>query len=134
MSRRSRMERWTVAVATVVVTVAAVALYLTLPTPTPAERSGKVKCLSGAAVVGIWVEAPKGDAGWAVLGDAAQGGSERTYRHRLRYGAHGYSVHVGCGGDAQEWAIGTESQYVRYSNHDFVCDDRPDSSAFRVCS
>jgi hypothetical protein len=134
MNQDTDKNRWSVIAAIAVVAVTATALYVTLPVPSPVELSGQVRCTSGARVVGVWIEAPKGDAGWAETTTASTGQSQTAYRHRLRYGAHSYSLHVGCGGNAQDWAVGTKSPYVHYKNHDFQCNDRPELPNFKSCA
>lgn len=86
MNQDTDKNRWSVIAAIAVVTITATALYVTLPVPSPVELSGRVQCTSGARVVGVWIEAPKGDAGWAEMTAASTDQSQTAYRHRLRYG------------------------------------------------
>lgn len=73
--------------------------------------SGSVVCESGKPVVGVWIASSdgQGDSGFAHLGPPDVVGISRpigfrgTYSYLLPHGGR-YAVHVGCGGNAKNWA------------------------------
>jgi hypothetical protein len=99
------------------------------PAAAPKTVSGVVVCESGAAVVGVWVQAPvSSDSGWA---QQMKVGANRA---RYEYSLHGssYAVHVGCGGTPTQWASDNRSAFVPVGAHSFVCIDHPASSRERT--
>ena len=85
--------------------------------------TGTVECTSHADLVGVWVSAPYGDAGWA------DRRPEPGYSGRTRFARwipHGgpYMVNVGCGGTPQAWAVSASSGPLGRPEVDLLCNDR----------
>ena len=88
------------------------------------DIAGTVECASGAAVVGVWVEAESGpdqNSGWAVYTTTAP--SAATYTFTLQFGGR-FQLHVGCGGSENEWGSSSFTMFVSDSQ-DFLCYDDP---------
>lgn len=80
------------------------AALLTLSVPANAADSGRVYCVNGEAVVGVWVTVQNGTSGWARRGGQ---GSSQTWS----YGTQGkpYKLTVGCGGSPAKWRASTST-------------------------
>jgi len=103
------------------------ALWTTLPTPEPRTVTGSVRCSSGAAVVGVWVEGRSGGSWWADdFTPLTTNPSTASFVKLLPHGGQ-YQVRIGCGGTPADWRTTNYSQYVDDGHHDFICDD-PDNS------
>ncbi len=92
--------------------------------PSAMDIAGTVECASGAAVVGVWVEAESGpdqNSGWAVYTTTAP--SAATYTFTLQFGGR-FQLHVGCGGSENEWGSSSFTMFVSDSQ-DFLCYDDP---------
>jgi hypothetical protein len=87
--------------------------------------SGEVNCSSGAAAVGVWVQATSGS-GWASLTDAG------AYDFTLPE-SESYSLHVGCGGTSASWKIAVYSPYVSGTANSFDCHDVPGGADYKTC-
>lgn len=86
--------------------------------------TGTVVCESGRPVVGVWIAASTGqrDSGYAHLGGSYPKGSTVTYSYQLASG-ESYSVHVGCGGRASDWASSNYSPLLHARSENLRCDD-----------
>src|SRR5690349_6589946 len=102
--------------------VAAATLVATLPEPDPAEVNGTVRCTSGAAVQGVWIEGFSGGSGYASLTPAHRHSPTVSYRYVLPSGGD-YQVHVGCGGTPSDWDRTLRSSYVEPGTRHFLCAD-----------
>lgn len=91
--------------------------------------TGSVTCTSGAAVVGVWVQAAATGSGWATL---AAAGSAMAYSYTLPE-AESYSLHVGCGGTAASWKIAVYGPFELGTDNSFACDDVPGSTGYKAC-
>jgi hypothetical protein len=84
--------------------------------------SGHVECLS-MPVEGVWIAANSGGSGWASWSRAPSDPEEASFSYNLPNGGS-FSVHVGCGGSPQNWAVATYSyNSVSGSGHNFYCYD-----------
>lgn len=83
-----------------------------------------IGCVSGAPVVGAWVEASNGGSGFAnptgVLADGRAG-----FAFELGFGG-AYEVHAGCGGSFQRWKKVLHSTSADDPNRTLLCDDTVD--------
>jgi len=68
--------------------------------------TGGVRCKSGAAVQGVWIETPNGGRGFA---DWSPGSDPSDATFYKEIGASPYAVHVGCGGTPQHWGQDVKS-------------------------
>jgi len=98
------------------------------PAQSPVARtvSGSIECASGAAMVGVWVEAESGPSqnkGWATF--ATTGPATATFQFTLKFGGR-YQLHVGCGGTTSQWGSTSFTNFVS-SSSDFLCHDAPPS-------
>ena len=92
--------------------------------------TGTIVCNSGRPIVAAWIAASSGqkDSGYAHLGPADTVGTSSpvgaigTYSYRLS-GGGSYAVHVGCGGDAADWASRNYSPLLFTSTAHLVCHD-----------
>jgi hypothetical protein len=73
-------------------------------TTTVATAAGKVRCESGADIVGIWISAPYGHAGWADFRRIAGTGSAAAFQRTVASGTP-FALNVGCGGSPEVWAM-----------------------------
>lgn len=114
-----------------IATTAAAASASAVPVATPATAgavhpdsstyvSGTVQCLS-MNVEGVWVAAQSGTSGWASW-SATSNPTIANWHYTLSSG-NSYSLHVGCGGSPQSWAVTTYSPVVSGSGHTFLCWD-----------
>lgn len=115
-----RRHRWSY-VALSGVLLLGVALAVTLPNAEPQELRLRVSCLSGARVVGAWVDAQRGGSGWAQPVQT-NAGDENTYRYRLDFGGS-YQVNIGCGGSPDDWKIAAQSMSTAEVKRVLECDD-----------
>jgi surface antigen len=85
------------------ITVAA-ALTLALAAPGNAASvtvSGTVRCMTGAKVVGVWVQSTGGGSKFASRWAQPRAASVNGYSARVNSGS--IELHVGCGGSTSEW-------------------------------
>jgi hypothetical protein len=106
-------------------------LALTLPDITPVNLHGTVRCDSGAAVQGVWVEGFSGGSHFAATTVGSSGLTAFTYQ--LPYGG-AYQIHVGCGGTPASWQVEPWSDFVRGTGHSFTCYDRRADDRYLTCA
>jgi hypothetical protein len=112
------------AVGIAVEVVIGVVLAITLPRPRPAQAVGTVRCASGAAVQGVWIEGRSGGSDFADLTPDDRRSAEVTYRHTLSNGGR-YQVRVGCGGTPGNWTRTIVSDYLSPGMYRLLCQDLP---------
>lgn len=97
-----------------------------LPTTTTvADRgtqtvTGRVRCESGAPVVGMWIDSSGSNSGWADLTPDAD--NFTAFSREVGADAD-YQLHVGCGGTSETWGAAYFSEFVMESGLSFVCAD-----------
>lgn len=96
-------------------------LAITLPNAQPQELRLRVSCLSGARVVGVWVEAERGGSGWAES-TGENGDDKDAYRYRLEFGGE-FHANIGCGGNSGDWKISAQSGSKANTQRTLECDD-----------
>lgn len=93
-----------------------------------ALAAGQVECVSGRAVVGVWVEPAEGRgdfADWNRLEEP----SRAAFEYSLPDGIN-YSINVGCGGSGRDWATSSSSGLVSSDRFNrFLCYDLQPSDA-----
>lgn len=112
---------WPPWVVLTVILVAGVTLAVSLPRKVDEMIAVDVTCLSGAAVVGVWVEAEMGGSGFSEP-NGELGSSSGTYQYNLTFGGN-YSLNVGCGGSRQIWKTQLSSSVSSHRYRQIVCDD-----------
>jgi hypothetical protein len=128
--RRAKTNTTVVVVAGVVIAVGVAILQL--PRPRLHEVSGRVECLSGRQVTGVWVQdLDSNDSWWAAKQVDPRARNAIGYDADIR-GEH-YQLHVGCGGTVKSWAAAPWSVDVSGTTNDFVCYDAPDAAHFDTC-
>ncbi|MFJ7326981.1 protein kinase [Streptomyces cyaneofuscatus] len=87
--------------------------------PGPTTVRGQVTCISGQAVVGVWLrsDSVKEFAQWKRVGEASA-----AYWYTLP-GPESYHLKVGCGGSPQDWGRSLRSAVVSGTQNSFTCDD-----------
>jgi hypothetical protein len=90
---------------------------------------GEVTCASGANVVGVFLRAKDGEAGWT---NWAPGDSESraSYSFPLQRRV-AFRLGVGCGGSPQHWRVDLVTAWVSPGQRSFVCFDRHQRGARR---
>ena len=84
------------------------------------EVRGRVRCESGAEVVGIWIDSGTGGSGWADRSVADDGWTEFS----IAVGTPiDYQLHVGCGGTPATWATSYFSDFSSEPGLQFECLD-----------
>lgn len=78
-----------------------------------------VECLSGAEVVGVWVDGVDSSSSWA---ERSGPPASPRVRFILDHGG-AYKLSVGCGGTPQSWRVSLSSGYETDPRARFVCDD-----------
>lgn len=104
--------------------------HSTAPKSTPLKISGSVSCISGNAVVGVYVAASKGSgfSPWQGQGN----GATATFHYTLPL-KESYSLHVGCGGSPSKWQVADYGVTVSTAVNNFECDDVPGQSNYGTC-
>jgi hypothetical protein len=105
------------------------------PAPRKVEVGGKVTCLSGHSVEGVWVQArvDSGYAAWQGVTIAGKAfGSTSKWWWRLPAG-ESYSLHVGCGGTQASWAVAADTPVVTGTSNSFECIDLPSQAGYGTC-
>lgn len=93
---------------------------------------GAVGCSSGTSVVGVWVHGDEKQ-GWASL--KVLDGGPRTAYSFVFPGKQSYSLHVGCGEDADHhWRNGPHTTTVSGTSNSFDCYDEPGEAKYGTCS
>ncbi len=82
----------------------AAGLALTASGTANAENSGRVYCVNGDAVVGVWVTVKGGKSGWA---QRRGQGSSQSWNYNTQ--GKSYKLTVGCGGSSQRWQESTST-------------------------
>jgi hypothetical protein len=92
--------------------------------------TGQLSCVSGKAIVGVWVQASQGSgfSSWKSIGD----GSTADYWYTLST-TESYSLHVGCGGTPQTWEVAAYSPVVSGSHNSFDCIDVASNPNYAKC-
>lgn len=90
---------------------------------------GKVTCASGAAVVGVFLRAKDGEAGWTNWAPTDRE-SQASYSFALQRRVS-FRLGVGCGGSPQHWRVDLVTAWVSPSKRSFVCFDRRQQAARR---
>lgn len=92
------------------------------------EVSGKLTCSSGNRVVGAWLqgESSSGMVTLKVVGKVA----EYSYKQPRR---ENYSLHVGCGGTAANWAVDPHTVLVGGARNSFECFDVQGAPHYKFC-
>jgi hypothetical protein len=116
----------------VIEVVVGVTLAVTLPRPHSVRVGGTVRCASGAAVQGVWIDGRSGGSDFAGLTPDDRRSAEVTYQHTLVNGGR-YQVRVGCGGTPGHWARTILSDYVGPGSYHFVCQDVPGRTGEGKC-
>jgi serine/threonine protein kinase len=106
------------------------AQHSTAPKSTPMKISGSVSCISGNAVVGVYVDASKGSGFSPWQGQGS--GATATFQYTLPL-KESYSLHVGCGGSPSKWEVADYSVTVSTAVNNFSCDDVPGQSDYGTC-
>ena len=101
------------------------------PPPATIVATGHVTCLSGSAVVGVWMVGLAGGSGWAAWTSSARSPEFASFNHRISNGT--WAVHVGCGGSPASWHVATYSGLVSGTPHDFTCDDIQGQAQYGEC-
>jgi hypothetical protein len=109
------------------------AILLLLPRLRLHGVTGRVDCLSGRPVTGVWVQDldSTSDSKYAVKQIDPRTPSDIGYDADIR--GDRYQLHVGCGGTLLTWAAKPWSVDVSGSTNDFVCYDVPGSAHFGSC-
>ncbi len=94
----------------------------------PFSISGEVACLSGHAVVGVYVAAAKGHGFASWQGSTSTASFWYTLPER-----ESYSLHVGCGGSPSSWQVATYSATVSTADNNFLCYDVPGQADYSTC-
>lgn len=95
------------------------------------EVSGSLTCSSGNRVVGVWVQGKSKRAeGWAKMTSLPNG--ETRYSYVLPRGEI-YSLHIGCGGTAQDWAVDPHTAEVSGNRNSFDCFDVQALPRYKFC-
>jgi serine/threonine protein kinase len=104
------------------------AQHSTAPKSTPLKLSGSVSCISGNAVVGVYMAANKGSgfSPWQGQGN----GATATFQYTLPL-KESYSLHVGCGGSPSKWQVADYSVTVSTAVNNFSCDERAQAVRLR---
>jgi hypothetical protein len=125
---------------TKVKTVTAAAAPAVSPAPsTPSAKwvviTGQVNCTSGNPIVGFWIKAADGRAGWANWMVVSSGpNADYWLSVPPDVPVSGYQMSVGCGGTQQSWKIPTYSKLVTGTHNSFHCDDVPGTAGYKECT
>ncbi|MGD0284440.1 MAG: hypothetical protein ABSB12_02515 [Candidatus Saccharimonadales bacterium] len=88
------------------------------------QARGLIECEGNVAVTGVWVESIP-DSGWAKV---AEVGLTNVYKYLKSTNDPLYTVHVGCGGNAENWAQTDYSHLVAVGGpNDFLCFAKPNT-------
>lgn len=121
--REGIRTRWVAAVALTLLLGAMFAAWAIMSGNSDRPVSGQVSCVTGAAVVGIWVT--DGDGGsWA----RTRPGPDGWVLYNGSSGADTYRLNVGCGGTPSQWQTETRSPEFASDYLSLVCDDRPQAT------
>lgn len=137
LPRRSRLHLWWYRRAKTYLSILAVTLILAttavlitfLPRVEQRNVAGTVRCLSGRAVVGVYVhDAHPRSGGWA---KTTTNGADHAIARYQRDDVLGttHSLSVGCGGNPKKWATVLDTPAVTGEYHDFLCFDHTDSKS-----
>lgn len=98
--------------------------------PKPVNIGGQLTCSSGKSIEGVWVSTTTGSgyAPWQGLGNNVS-----KYWYTLPE-SEPYSVHVGCGGTQQYWAVACYGPQVTNPTDSFECFDVDGASGYETCS
>ncbi|MEY9911857.1 hypothetical protein ABIA35_008114 [Catenulispora sp. MAP12-49] len=104
------------------------------PSPSsPAETiSGRVSCLSGQPVEGVWVAGQTDIGLWAEWKPVDASGSTADYKATIPASVE-YQLRVGCGGSPQNWSKTITSAYTSELALALQCQDMPGSPRFGSC-
>jgi hypothetical protein len=110
-----------------------VALGVSLPRQANERITLDISCVSGAPVVGVWVEAENGGSGFAEPAGGGVGagvgvgvgvGASGRERFAFELGFAGtYEVHAGCGGSRERWHKVAHSDPYDDPTRTLLCDD-----------
>lgn len=121
-------------------TVAAAAAPAASPAPSAASAkwvviTGQVDCTSGKPIVGFWIKAADGRAGWANW-ETVGSGPNADYWLSVPpdVPVSGYQMSVGCGGTQQSWKTPTYTKLVTGTHNSFHCDDIPGTAGYKECT
>jgi hypothetical protein len=126
---RLRVRRRAVIVLLLSVLVGAGAVIATTAMTNDHKVSGFLTCSSGHPVVGVWLHGTSAS-GWAKLENTADGRTE--YSYKLPRG-NDYSLHVGCGGTSDKWAVDPHTAEVSGTRNSFDCFDVPNYPLYKTC-
>jgi hypothetical protein len=101
------------------------------PPPATINAAGHLTCLSGKAMVGVWVVGQAGGSGWAAWTSTAATPSYASFHRTINNGP--WQVHVGCGGTPDSWKVATYSGWVTAVSPSFTCDDIPGHARYGEC-
>ena len=101
----------------------------TPPAPKPVNIGGQLTCSSGKSIEGVWVSTTNGSgyAPWQGLGNNVS-----KFWYTLPE-SEPYSVHVGCGGTQQYWAVACYGPQVTNPSDSFECFDVDGASGYETC-
>lgn len=94
------------------------------------QISGTVSCLSGHSVEGVWVQAAQGSgySPWQGIGN----GSTSRYWYTLP-STMAFSLHVGCGGTQDSWAVALTAPDTQGPVANFTCHDISGQADYGKC-
>jgi serine/threonine-protein kinase len=97
----------------------------------PYTVTGQLSCLTGNAVVGVWVQADvgKGFANWQLVA----GGKATQYWYQLPE-PESFSLVVGCGGTQQDWQVSAKVDGISERIASFSCDDKAGTADYAECT
>jgi hypothetical protein len=127
-----RAGAWFTGVSAVAMAAAAFVLYLNLPVARTTRITGTVRCASGQAVAGVWIQEAQGVGEFASWQPDSSDPALARFSFDLR--GHTYAVHVGCGGTSKQWATEVRSDHVPMSTIAFVCHDEPSDGLYETCT
>lgn len=105
------------------------------PSDTPAAVKGVLSCLSGAPILGVWVQAVqdgKPGSGFASYQLTADG-KHTQYWFTLPE-SQTYDLSVGCGGTQKHWAVTAKVDSLTSPSATFECDDESADADFQTCA
>ncbi|HEV2638839.1 MAG TPA: hypothetical protein VGX23_27075 [Actinocrinis sp.] len=104
---------------------------VTPPSPTgkPVNIGGQLTCSSGNSIEGVWVSAATGS-GYAPWEGASNNVDKYWYTLPV---SEPYSIHVGCGGTPQSWAVACIGPQVTQPADSFECYDVKGAAGYGTC-
>jgi hypothetical protein len=118
--------------AALLLVITAIWLVLKLHAAPPINIEGSIRCASGDALEGVWINASISTSGWAVLTLNPDTTTEGNYGYTLSVGGT-YQVHVGCGGTSHVWRNEDYSPFMSARTENLSCVDGPTPAKHGTC-